>query len=104
VKRQRKILRKDGEPAARSLIRKPEVRRRTGYSDTTIWRLERDGLFPRRVQIGEMAVGWYEDEISEWIQSRVRQGGKRPTVQYRGGPTNPKLDERGTEVTPQLEN
>jgi hypothetical protein len=48
---ERKIRRKR-EAAARRIIRKAEVRRRTGYSDTTIWRLERDDLFPRRVQPG----------------------------------------------------
>jgi prophage regulatory protein len=86
-KRQRK-----GEAAERRIIRKPEVRRRTGYSDTSIWRLERNDLFPGRIQIGPMAVGWYEDEVDRWIQTRVRQGGKRPPVQWRGGPTQRKGD------------
>jgi len=81
---ERKIRRKR-EAAARRIIRKAEVRRRTGYSDTTIWRLERDDMFPRRVQIGPMAVGWYENEVDAWVASRIRQGGKRPPVQWRGG-------------------
>jgi prophage regulatory protein len=79
VKPERKISRK-GELAARRIIRRPEVEGRTGYSGTTIWRKERDGQFPKRVQLSSdgMAVGWYEDEVDDWIQSRIRKPGKRP--------------------------
>ena len=72
--------RRKSEPAPRRLIRKPELLRRVPYSDTTIWREEKAGRFPRRVQLGPMAVAWYEDEVDEWIKSRIRQAGKRPTV------------------------
>ena len=34
-----------------TLIRKPEVLRRTGLSYVSIWKLERDGQFPRRVRL-----------------------------------------------------
>jgi predicted DNA-binding transcriptional regulator AlpA len=34
-----------------TLIRKPEVLRRTGLSYASVWKLERDGKFPRRVRI-----------------------------------------------------
>jgi prophage regulatory protein len=98
VKRKRE---RNGEAAERRIIRKPEVVRRTGYSAVQIWRFERDGLFPKRVQLGPMAVGWFEDEVLDWIQSRVRQGGKRPPVQNRGGPTKSKLDGREPEIAPQ---
>jgi prophage regulatory protein len=91
-KRVKRKLERKAEPAERRIIRKPEVVRRTGYSAVQIWPLERDGLFPKRVQIGPMAVGWYENEISEWILSRVRRGGNRPPVQWRGGPTPRKVD------------
>jgi prophage regulatory protein len=51
-----------------------------GYSDTQIWRLERAGQFPQRVQLTEGgAVGWYEDEINAWVDSRIRAPGKRPS-------------------------
>jgi predicted DNA-binding transcriptional regulator AlpA len=65
----------------RNIIRKREVRKRTGgLSDTTLWRYERDGKFPKRVVLSEPGlVGWYEDEIDEWIHDRIRSGGKRPS-------------------------
>ena len=70
---------------ARSIIRKRSVQQKTGLSDTTIWRQERAGDFPARVQITEGgAVGWYEDEVDRWINERVRGCGKRPPLADRG--------------------
>ena len=64
----------------RTIIRKRAVRNRIGYSDTQIWRLEKAGKFPQRVQLTEGgAVGWYEDKIDAWVDSRVRAAGKRPS-------------------------
>jgi prophage regulatory protein len=63
----------------RIILRKRAIQQRTGLSDTTIWRLEKTGEFPARIQITEAgAVGWYEDEVDRWIHERVRGGGKRP--------------------------
>ena len=62
----------------RVLIRRAELRRRVPYSDVHIWRLERDGKFPHRVQLGPHAVAWYEDEVEEWCGSRIRSGAHRP--------------------------
>jgi prophage regulatory protein len=57
------------------ILRKPEVfgpKGRTGLSETSGWRMERAGEFPRRVQISEQAVGWFEDEVDAWLDSRQR--------------------------------
>jgi prophage regulatory protein len=42
----------------------------TSLSRVTIWRLERDGKFPKRVQLSPRRVGWREDEIQEWISKK----------------------------------
>jgi prophage regulatory protein len=60
------------------IIRNPEVARRTGISDSQRWRLEQKGEFPRRVKLGTMAVGWFEEEIDEWLRTRERAGAKQP--------------------------
>ena len=65
---------------ARSIIRKPEVRRRVGLSDSQIWRLEKAGLFPARVQLGIVAVGWNESEIDQWVENRPRVDAQRPSL------------------------
>jgi len=54
-------------PKHRKIIRKPATRSKSGLSDTTIWRLEKEGKFPKRVQITSKLVGWYEDEIDTWL-------------------------------------
>lgn len=57
--------------AALKLLRFPAVRERTGLSRSTIWRLERQGAFPRHHRISANAVAWIEDDIATWIRSKV---------------------------------
>ena len=45
-----------------------------GLSRTSRWRLEREGKFPRRVQLSPGRVGWIGSEILNWIKSRPRVG------------------------------
>ena len=52
------------------ILRFAAVKQATGLSRTTVWRLERAGLFPRRRQITPNTVGWLRQEISDWIASR----------------------------------
>ena len=54
------------------LLRFPAVRERTGLSRSTIWRLERQGAFPRHHRISAHAVAWVEDDVAKWIRSKVR--------------------------------
>lgn len=54
------------------VIRQRETIQLTGLSRTTIWRLERAGLFPLRRQIGRQAVGWLASDIDEYLASRPR--------------------------------
>jgi prophage regulatory protein len=64
---------------SRNIIRKHKVRQKTGLSDTTIWRREKSGTFPQRIQITESGlVGWYEDEVDAWVHERIRGRGKCP--------------------------
>ena len=64
------------------LVRRREVCERTGLSYTTIWRLEKRGLFPRRRQLNPSATGinagiaWLESEISQWIHDRIKVAGR----------------------------
>ena len=73
----------------RRLVRKSEVLRLIPYSHTTLWRLERAGKFPQRVRLGVQAIAWYEDEVAEWINSRIRQAGRRSSVQQQSDPLAP---------------
>ena len=40
------------------------------YSLAQIWRLEKAGRFPQRIQLGPNRVGWRLSDLQEWIRSR----------------------------------
>ena len=50
------------------MLRLPDVCEVTGLSPTTVWRREKDGLFPRRRRLGTNIVAWRSDEILAWIE------------------------------------
>ncbi|MGH8238533.1 MAG: helix-turn-helix transcriptional regulator [Steroidobacteraceae bacterium] len=54
-----------------SLLRKPEVSKRTGLSANRIDELEKAGRFPRRVRISDRAVGWSSNEIDAFVSARI---------------------------------
>ena len=60
------------DTAGEIIVRRAETIRRTGLSQSTLERYERQGIFPRRIQLGPRAVGWRESEINKWITDRVR--------------------------------
>ena len=48
-----------------------ELQDRVPFSRTTIWRLEQEGTFPRRIQISRGRVGWLSSAIDDWIAERL---------------------------------
>ncbi|EDS8108448.1 AlpA family transcriptional regulator [Salmonella enterica] len=54
-----------------SLIRLPEVLKRTGFGKAWIYRLISEGRFPAPVKIGTRAVAFVESEIDEWIKAVI---------------------------------
>ena len=64
-------------------IRLNEVLSRTGYGRTSIYRKMEDGEFPKSVKLGgppkdpsvfdSRAVAWIEDEVEQWIESRIEE-------------------------------
>ena len=41
-----------------------------GISRTTLWRLARDGDFPKPILLGKRAKGWRREDIDEWVKNR----------------------------------
>lgn len=41
------------------------------YSPQHVARLEKAGLFPKRVQLGPNRVGWVESEVLNWLELRL---------------------------------
>jgi len=75
-----KLEQKNNKPKNK-LIRFPEVMSRTGYGRTSIYRKMEDGSFPKSLKLGEppkdpnefdsRAIAWIEDEVDQWIESRI---------------------------------
>ena len=55
------------------ILSKKQLRELVLYSSQHIARLEKAGLFPKRVQLGPNRVGWVEAEVLDWLQQRIDQ-------------------------------
>ena len=55
------------------LITRHELRQMVPYTPQHILRLEKDGKFPRRVQLGANRVAWLLSEIEAWVAARVAE-------------------------------
>jgi len=55
------------------ILRLPAVMQATGWSEPTIYRMMRDGTFPRPVKLrpGGRAVGWPSSEIEAIVADRI---------------------------------
>jgi prophage regulatory protein len=56
-------------PEKRALSHKA-VLERVPVSRTTLWRLERAGQFPKRIQISPNRVAWLESDVDSWLEGR----------------------------------
>ena len=53
------------------ILSKRQVKELVLYSPQHIARLEKAGLFPKRVPLGPNRVGWVESELLEWLEERL---------------------------------
>jgi prophage regulatory protein len=58
------------------VLRTAEAARRIGLSKSSLWRMVKDGEFPRPRQLSAHAVGWLESEIARWLNDRQATGVK----------------------------
>lgn len=55
------------------ILRLKEVQRMTGLSRSTIYAEIAKGKFPKQVKLtGARSVGWYENVVVEWVESRQK--------------------------------
>lgn len=55
----------------KTIIRLPAVKARTGLSRSTLYLKIQQGTFPKNISLGERSTGWLENEVQEWIESRI---------------------------------
>lgn len=53
------------------ILSKRQLRELVVYSPQHIARLEKAGLFPKRVQLGPNRVGWVESEVLDWLRGKL---------------------------------
>lgn len=54
------------------LLSRRQIRQLIPASDMTLWRWERDGLFPRHVSINGRNY-WLQAEVDEWLELRSQE-------------------------------
>ena len=60
-----------GPPPDFKIILEHEMLALTRLSSVTIWRLERQRAFPRRIKLTGKRVAWLEHEVLGWIADRM---------------------------------
>lgn len=66
-----KLIQEALECKRQTLLRKREVLRMTGLSNSTFYARIKDGVLPRGVPIGPRIKGWPSSEIDAYIQSCI---------------------------------
>ncbi len=54
------------------IMKSSEVVALTRLSRTSLWRLERAGVLPKRINLSERCRGWLEEDIENFINTRSR--------------------------------
>ena len=65
------------QPPPISLLRLPEVKRRTGLSRSSIYLAISKGQFPKSINLGERSVAWSSADIDNWIGERIAASEKK---------------------------
>lgn len=54
------------------LIRMREVLNICGLSRATLYRVIKSNNFPAPVRLSARSVGWLQDEVTAWVESRIK--------------------------------
>lgn len=83
------------DPQPRKIIRRLAVLQLTGMSKTRLYESMAKGEFPCQVPLGARSVGWYEDEVQEWVRNRDELR-KTPAAKLVGGVEPRKISQTPT--------
>ena len=56
-----------------TILRLLQVIKRTGLSRSSIYAFIEQGHFPRQINLLPRAVGWVEEDVKNWIVSKINQ-------------------------------
>lgn len=63
----------ESNQAERRILRRADVEVRCGFKRAHLYKLIRDGKFPRPMRIGIRAVGWDSVDIERWIAEQLQR-------------------------------
>ena len=52
------------------VIKLPELRELTTFSNSTVYRLIKEGTFPQQIKLSERSSVWSMEEIDNWFQEK----------------------------------
>lgn len=56
-----------------TVLRLPDVVKRTGVSRTRIYEMMEAGRFPKPIKIGARAIAFIADEVDGWVADRMAE-------------------------------
>ncbi|REC94964.1 helix-turn-helix transcriptional regulator [Kushneria indalinina] len=62
------------------LLKLKDVMFLTGLARSTVYKYIAMGTFPKPVSLGERNVAWVEDEINNWIESKIKERDEAATA------------------------
>lgn len=72
---------------SKRMIRRRELEKKTGLSATTIYHMERAGIFPQHFMLTPRCAVWDEAEVDAWLAERKNNpiaGMRGPSAVMRG--------------------
>ena len=54
-----------------TILRLPQVSRKTGMARSSIYAAIAKNLFPRQIKLSVRCVGWLESDIDAWVSERI---------------------------------
>lgn len=54
------------------ILRLTQVKEMTGLSRSTIYSKIKNNEFPKQINLGPRIVGWLEEEIEQWLITRIK--------------------------------
>ena len=67
-------------PASKRILKLPQVEEVTGLRRDSIYRLAREGKFPRPIKLSEKSSGWIEHEVQAFLDERIAERDAAPGV------------------------
>lgn len=56
---------------AQQILKLTEIKKDTGLSGSSIYRMAKAGTFPKPIKLGERSSGWIASEVEQWLEDRI---------------------------------